>query len=121
MIQIIKRILKARECKAEKQLIATAIALEDRLLVLGCNLRLLSVPFDSLAALRRIEKGDRSDFTISEEGSYIHWKRADIHLDFENFLWAVDPVERQRIDRYWAEIKRKHDAILKGEGSIDDL
>ncbi len=120
MIHAVKRILKARKWKAEKQLIATAIALEDRLLVLGCNLRLLSVPFDSLAALRRIEKGDRSDFTISEEGSYIHWEKADIHLDFENFLWAADPVERERLDRYWAEIQRKHDAMIEGE-AIDDL
>jgi len=85
MISIIKRIITAHKWRSSNDLISAAIVFKDSLIVFDCNLSLFRIPFNSLSALKRIGISDRSKFTISEDGSYIHWEKYDIHLDLESF------------------------------------
>lgn len=93
--EIPRRILDAWRREAENVLIADALALPDRLLVLSCALDRLEVPFDSLAALRSLPAASRERFSIASDGSYIHWPDGDIHLDLEALRIAVDPQARE--------------------------
>ena len=43
---------------------------------------------------------ERSDFTISEEGSYLHWAKQDIHLDLDALRYAIDPNIKHKFDAY---------------------
>lgn len=85
MISVIKRIITAHKWRSSNELISTAIVFKDSLIVFDCNLSLFRIPFSSLSQLKKIEIPDRSKFTISGDGSYIHWGKYDIHLDLEAF------------------------------------
>ena len=89
-----RRLLTAWAHNAQEELIAKAAASEDRLFVLSCALRQYEVSFSAVAALKRIRKAERSEFTIAEDGSYIHWAGPDIHIDLESIRVAIDPKAR---------------------------
>jgi DNA-binding transcriptional regulator YiaG len=97
--EIPKRVLNAWQIGAQDQLIANATVSGDHLSVLCCSMEMLEIPFDAMPALQRISASDRSGFVISEEGSYIYWEGADIHLDIEAFQSAIDPGEKQKFEK----------------------
>jgi hypothetical protein len=97
--EIPKRVLSAWQIGAQDQLIANATVSGDHLLVLGCSMEVLKIPFAAMPALQHISENDRSGFVISEEGSYIYWEGADMHLDIDAFRSAIDPVEKQKFEK----------------------
>lgn len=110
-----KRVLTAWKHRAEKQLIANATVVDDRLLIMSCEPETIEVRFEVLPSLRAIPRAERKNFVISDDGSYIHWPTADIHLDIDGLRSALDPL--------WADkcaVKRvAHDS--KFGNAISDL
>lgn len=107
-----KRVLSAWEHGGQEQLIANATVANDKLFLNSCALETLEVPFDALPALKRIPKNARASFEISEEGSYIHWPKADIHLDIDAIRGALDPDWRARtLATHLTHSKRYGEAI----------
>ncbi|BAW97248.1 hypothetical protein NIES970_21990 [[Synechococcus] sp. NIES-970] len=100
-----QRVINAWLLQAQDVLIAEAIALRDHLLVFSCALEKLEISFDSLPALKRIEPEDWPNFELDADGSYLYWKKADIHLDLDALRCAVDPVWKQKAEA----IKLSHD------------
>lgn len=96
-LAIPRRILIAWQAEAQEQLIATATVIDEHLLVTDCSLRNWEIPFDSLPALSAIAINKRSDFEIDEDGSYLYWKSADIHLDMEALRAAVHLEWQERL------------------------
>ena len=103
-----KRVMNAWTMGAQEQLIADATVIGDRLLVLSCSMEKLEVPFDALPALKRISINNRSNFTIDDDGSYLYWESADIHLDLDSFLYATDPKWKQKFD----SLKSEHNQVF---------
>jgi DNA-binding transcriptional regulator YiaG len=83
--------LTAWKHRAEKELIANATVIDEKLFVISCEPQTIEIPFDSIKSLARIPRKQRSDFSISDDGSYIHWPDADIHLDLSAIRSVVDP------------------------------
>lgn len=106
--EIPKRVLDAWRLGAQDQLIAKATVIGDRLFVVSCSLEEFEIPFRAMPALERIPENERDDFIISEEGSYIYWQGADIHLDIDAFRSAIDPVEKQKFEA----LRRAHDKLI---------
>jgi hypothetical protein len=106
--EIPKRVLSAWQIGAQDQLIENATVSGDHLLVLGCSMEVLKIPFAAMPALQHISENDRSGFVISEEGSYIYWEGADMHLDIDAFRSAIDPVEKQKFEKLWLQ----HDQLF---------
>ncbi|WP_051352940.1 helix-turn-helix transcriptional regulator [Picosynechococcus sp. NKBG15041c] len=100
-----KRVINAWLMRAQNDLIAEAIAIDDYLLVFSCAMEKLEIPFDSMNALKCIAPEDRGDFEVDIDGSYLYWEKADIHLDLDAFRCAVDPVWRQKAEA----LKLSHD------------
>lgn len=86
-----KRILEAWQAGAQEQLIAFASVVVDNLYVRDCALKSWKIPFDTLPALAVIPEEERANFELDEDGSYIYWCGADVHLDMEALRSAVDP------------------------------
>ena len=91
-----RRLLTAWAHNAQDQLIAKAAVSEDRLFVLSCGLRQYEVLFDDLPALKCIPDAERQEFTVAEDGSYIHWPGQDVHLDLDAIRVAIDPKARAK-------------------------
>lgn len=107
-----KRVLNAWRLGSEHNLIAGASALDDTLLVLSCALDKYEVGFDEIPALKRIAKEERRHFTISDDGSYIHWPADDIHLGIEAFRIALDPTYREEAFGQRAVHDRRYGAAI---------
>lgn len=86
-----RRVLTAWKHRAEKELIANATVIDQKLFVISCEPQTIEIPFDSIKSLARIPKKQRNDFSVSDDGSYIHWPEADIHLDLSAIRSVVDP------------------------------
>jgi len=96
-LQAAKRIKSAWEWEAETDLIAIASASEDSLFVMGCDLKTWEIPFSSLSCLDRVSKSEKCNFEIDEDGSYLYWQCADIHIDLEDLKAAVDPKFKDQL------------------------
>jgi hypothetical protein len=103
-----QRVINAWSWGAQDQLIANATVIGNCLLVFSCAMEKLEVKFDVLPILKTIPIEDRSDFNISEEGSYLHWPKQDIHLDLDVLRYAIDPNIKRQFDAY----KLTHDQLF---------
>jgi hypothetical protein len=93
-----RRVLTAWKHRAEKQLIANATVVDDKLLIMSCEPQTIEIAFDSIRALARIPLKQRNVFTISDDGSYIHWPASDTHLDLDAIRSVIDPNWRDECD-----------------------
>ena len=66
------RILEAWRAGIQDRLIADAVALTDRLLVISCGLERIEVPFSRLGRLERMPTEERAGFQIDPDGSYLY-------------------------------------------------
>ena len=103
-----QRVINAWSWGAQDQLIANATVMGDRLLVFSCAMEKLEIAFSALPCLKLIPIEERGDFTISEEGSYLHWPKQDIHLDLDALRYAIDPNIKHKFDAY----KLTHDQLF---------
>ncbi len=94
-----KRVLTAWSLGCPDQLIANAQIVGDELFVMACDHTLFRVDFAEMPALGRIPFQQRSSFTISSEGSYIHWPEVDVHIDLDAIRYLKDETWREKKDR----------------------
>jgi hypothetical protein len=78
-----RRVLTAWVQNAQDQLIAKASVSDDCLFVLSCALQPYEIAFDMMPALRLVPTAERANFTVDEDGSYIHWPGPDVHIDLD--------------------------------------
>ncbi len=98
------RVLTAWLRNAQAELIAEATVAGDRLIVISCEPKSYEVGFDQIAVLKGIAREHRNRFELAEDGSFIHWPSADIHLDLDAIRTVTDPGRRKRAE--W--IRKKH-------------
>ena len=89
-----RRVLSAWSVGAQEELIADALALDDRLLVVSCALQRVEVPWTALAKQSRLAPANWGPFQVADDGSYLHWPKPDIHLDLPALRQTVDPRAR---------------------------
>lgn len=96
-----RRVFGAWKLGAQRQLVADARVVGDRLMVVSCAMERLEVAFKDVPVLARLPIEERAVFEIADDGSYLHWPGADVHLDLEALRVAVDPKAREaaRVDR----------------------
>ena len=102
-----RRVLSAWSCGAQDDLIADATVADDRLFVISCTLERFEVPFEKIGALRCIPVSARGQFIVQQDGAYIHWPQADVHLDLDAIRVAINPTARKRA----ARVKARHDQL----------
>ena len=98
------RVLAAWQRNAQAELIADAMVADDRLILVSCEPKTYEVRFDQMPALKKIAPQQRPNFEIAEDGSFIWWPSADIHLDLDALRTITDPSWRKRAKR----IRRTH-------------
>ena len=92
-----KRIKSAWSWEAEAELIAIASISTDSLFVMGCDLKTWEIPFSSLPCLDRVPQSELGNFELDEDGSYLYWECADLHVDLEDLKAAVDPEFKEQL------------------------
>jgi hypothetical protein len=91
-----RRVLEAWIHGQQHDTIAAATVVADRLLVVSCGFDSHEIGFDAYPALQRIPLKERSQFEIEEDGVFLHWPNADVHLDLPDVRLALDPKRRKK-------------------------
>jgi hypothetical protein len=90
------RVMRAWELGAQAHLIAKATVLGSRLFVVSCDAVQHEIAFDAMPALRRIPARSREQFQLADDGSYLYWPDADVHLDLDAIRSVLDPEWNQK-------------------------
>lgn len=85
------RLLIAQHRNAPLEGIVDAYLLGSSLVLLLGDFSIRSFPVEAVPPLRELEPSDLAAFELDEDGSYLHWPRADLHLGVSQLLQAVDP------------------------------
>jgi hypothetical protein len=80
----------------QRDSIATATVIQDRLIAISCAVEPFELGFGELPALERIPVESRGDFEIDPDGVFIHWPKPDVHLDLDDIRLVRDPAKRAR-------------------------
>jgi hypothetical protein len=72
--------------------IVDAYLLDNALHVLTADFEPRCFPIRTISLLKRLGAADRAQFTIDEDGSYLHWPARDLHLGVSQLLQEVDPA-----------------------------
>ena len=113
--KLVNRIKSAWEWEAEDELIATAKTLDNSLIVTGCDLKIWEIPFDSIPCFDQVPVSERVNFEIDEDGSYLYWQCAELHLDLEDLKAAVDPKFRTQL---WIEKSQYNKSLGKAIATV---
>jgi hypothetical protein len=106
------RVLSAWLRNAQSELIAEATVAGDRLIVVSCEPKRYEVGFDQMLALKKIARQYRNTFELAEDGSFIHWPSADIHLDLDAIRVVIDPKWRKKSERIRQKHSREYGAAI---------
>lgn len=95
--QVARRVKNAWEWNSQDELIAIATASEKSLFVVACDFTAWEIPFKSISCLDRVPKSERPNFEIDEDGSYLYYPCADLHVDLEDLKAAADPEFKEQL------------------------
>jgi hypothetical protein len=92
------RMLRAWALGVRRDSIAAATTWDDHLLVVTCAFDEFEIGFGTFPALRGIPPVERARFTIEEDGMFLHWPGARVHLTVDDLRLATDPGLRARAE-----------------------
>jgi Helix-turn-helix domain len=92
------RMLRAWAMGVQRDSIAAATTWDDRLLVVTCAFDEFEIGFDAYPALRGIAPAQRARFEVEEDGMFLYWPGAKVHLTVDDLRLATDPVLRARAE-----------------------
>ncbi len=90
------RMLRAWALGVQRDAVAAATTWDDRLLVVTCAFEEFEIGFGTYPALGRLLPGERARFDIEDDGMFLHWPGADVHLTVHDLRLATDPDLRAR-------------------------
>jgi hypothetical protein len=90
------RMLRAWALGVQRDAIAAATTWDDRLLVVTCAFEEFEIGFGTYPALDRIPPAARGQFVVEEDGMFLEWPDAGVHLTVDDLRLATDPALRAR-------------------------
>ena len=90
------RMLRAWALGVQRDSIAAATTWDDRLLVVTCAFDEFEIGFDAYPALRSISVSGRARFDVEEDGMFLYWPGAKVHLTVDDLRLATHPELRAR-------------------------
>lgn len=76
---------------------AIASASDDSLFVMGCDLKTWVMLFSSFPCLEKVPQFKKGNFKLDQDGSYLYWECADLHVDLEDIKAAIDPKFKEQL------------------------
>jgi hypothetical protein len=105
-VETARRIVLARQSKAEKELIASASIEDGKLVVWSCEPARFEVPVSEIAPLAKLPPDVLLRFEVSSSGSRIHWLDADVDINLDTIREYADP-----------QLRRRHEDLARKEAS----
>ena len=102
--ELIYRLVSGLAEKDGSHAIVDAWIENEQLVLLSPSFARLEVPLEKLARFIGTDKSKVAAFEIDEDGRFLHWPHADVHLGWTQFQHIIDPasvlVTAENTDRY---------------------
>lgn len=93
--------------------IADAWLEDGRMVVLSSTFERMNVPLEKLSRLLGDDHRQIEAFEIDDDGSFIYWPHADVHLGWEHLLRLVDPAAALAARRKQADFNQRYGAAIR--------
>ncbi len=112
--EAVRRLVLAHGSGAEKELIASAVVEDGKLVVWSCEPRRFEVPVSEIPVLAKMRPDTLAKFELSVSGSRLRWPDADVDINLDTIREHADPeVRRDHEARARQEAARYADAIRR--------
>lgn len=126
---VIHRVIAGMAQSDGPKRIADAWIEHGELVMLSPRFERMSVPLSEVVKYIGDPPGRRKDFEIDEDGSFLYWPHADVHLGWEQCLQVIDPAAALAAQdrttefntRYGAAIRRLREEHELTQADIDGL
>lgn len=95
------------------QLIVDAWVEQENLVLLAPTFERLSVPLEKLEKFIGCDAEKVARFDIDEDGRFLFWPHADVHLGWEQFLQIVDPIAALAASQLTQEFNEHYGAAIR--------
>ena len=85
----------------------------EKLVLLSPTFDRLAVPLEKLSKLIGGNEEEVRAFDIDDDGRFLHWPHADVHLGWEQFLQLVDPAAALAAKQRSEEFNRRYGAAIR--------
>ena len=86
---------------------------ENELVLLSPSFERLRVPIGKLEKYLGKAKGKIRDFEIDEDGSFLFWPHADVHLGWDQVMHIIDPASAVTAKEKTDEFNKKYGAAIR--------
>ncbi|MGO8751007.1 MAG: helix-turn-helix domain-containing protein [Thermoguttaceae bacterium] len=111
---IIKRVIRGIVVRRDRSRIVDAWVEGSNLVVLSASFQRLYIPAAELARYLGSRIASMNAFEIDEDGSYLYWPHADVHLGWEQLQGIVDPTTLVVAQRKSAAFNVRYGATIRG-------
>jgi len=108
-----QRVVRAWQVGAQDKLIADATVSGSRLFVRSCALDSFEIEFGDMPALAGLPEAERANFTIDEDGSFLHWDWNDTHVGLEMIRSVGDPEFRHAVRMRELTLNRRFGSAVR--------
>ena len=112
--EVVRRIVLAKQSKAEQRLIASASIENGNLVMWTCEPKRYEVPIAQIPALTAMKPESLSKFQVSISGSRIHWDDGDVDLNAESIRAMADPQVRQQQETLRRQEAARYAKAIRG-------
>jgi hypothetical protein len=128
-LSLVQRWLTLLARNSTAQRIVDAWREDDTFVIMSPSFKRLETPLSKLPSLHGKSRKALEKFEIDEDGSFVYWPDLDVHLGWDQFLQAVDPIAalkaRQESEffniRYGATIKALRERSRLRQADIPGL
>lgn len=112
-LQVIHRLLSGVSQAAGAAPILDAWIEQGNLVVLSPSFERLIVPLAKLSKYIGEDEARIGRFHIDEDGSFLQWDHADVHLGWEQLLYLMDPAAAMAAHQRSADFNRRYGAAIR--------
>jgi len=112
--EVIYRLFSAIAQPKETDSIVDAWTERDELALLSPSFQRLSVPVGKVAKFIGKSKKDIKAFEIDEDGRFLFWPHADVHLGWEQMKQIVDPAAAVAAKEKSEDFNRRYGSAIRG-------
>jgi hypothetical protein len=113
IVDVIYRLLSGVAQTDGAKPIVDAWVENENLVVLPPSFERLSVPLKKLEAFIGKDSKKVRDFEIDEDGSFLYWQHADVHLGWEQLLQLVDPTAALAAKQKTVAFNQRYGAAIR--------
>ena len=111
--ELIYRLVRGMAQVVDAHAIVDAWIEQERLVLLAPSFARLGVPLEKLARFIGRNHAKVGSFEIDEDGRYLHWPHADVHLGWAQFRQLVDPTAALADVRKTKKFNQRYGAAIR--------